>query len=60
MVEALRRRLDRAGLYGTRASALVGNTSALDLPPYLATLLTSESLRYREISAPGDDTQGKG
>lgn len=36
---ALRERLDRAGLYGTRAVAHAGDPSAFGLPPYVASLV---------------------
>ena len=42
---ALRRRLDAAGVYGTRAAALVGEPSAMSLAPYLASLIVSEDLK---------------
>ncbi len=41
-VDALRRKLDRSGLYGTRAVVQVGEVGDLSLPPYLANLITSE------------------
>ena len=40
---ALRRRLDRAGLYGTRASVLLGDPLTYPFPPYLASLVVSET-----------------
>ncbi|NOZ21561.1 MAG: PQQ-binding-like beta-propeller repeat protein [Planctomycetes bacterium] len=43
-IAALRRRLDAAGLYGTRASAFAGDVGAVRLPPYLAGLIVSEDL----------------
>ncbi|MFN4257745.1 MAG: PQQ-binding-like beta-propeller repeat protein [Gemmataceae bacterium] len=36
---ALRARLERAGLYGTRAAVHVGEPAAFTLPPYLASLI---------------------
>ena len=42
-VAALRERLHRAGLYGTRASVLVGNPLTYPFPPYLASLVVSEN-----------------
>jgi len=42
-VDGFRRRLDRAGLYGTRVIALVGNPLAYPYPPYFASLIASES-----------------
>lgn len=41
-VAALRERLDLAGLYGTRASVLVGDPVRYPFPPYLANLVVSE------------------
>jgi hypothetical protein len=43
-VDALRRRLDRAGLYGSRVAVHVGRLREFGFPPYLATLLISEDL----------------
>ena len=43
-VNALRRKLDDAGLYGERISLLTGDISTLDLPAYFADLIVSESL----------------
>ncbi len=42
-VLALRERLYVAGLYGTRASVLVGDPAAYPFPPYLANLVVSET-----------------
>ncbi len=41
-VAAVRERLYAAGLYGTRASVLVGNPAAYPFSPYLASLVVSE------------------
>ncbi len=41
-VAALRERLYQAGLYGKRASVLVGDPVTYPLPPYLANLVVSE------------------
>ncbi len=41
-VASLRERLYRAGLYGKRASVLVGDPVTYPLPPYLASLVVSE------------------
>jgi len=41
-VEALRRRLDAAGLYGTRAAAIAGDPRQIELAPYFASLIVSE------------------
>jgi len=43
-VDALRRRMDDAGLYGSRVTALVGDPFDYDLPPYIADLIFSENL----------------
>lgn len=42
-VDRLRQHLDRAGLYGARASAHVGDPLSYPLPPYLASLVVSEN-----------------
>lgn len=42
-VAKLRQRLRGAGLYGTRASAHVGDPLSYPLPPYLASLIVSEN-----------------
>ena len=42
-IDAIRRRLDRAGLYGTRASAHLGNPLSYPFSPYLASLIVSEN-----------------
>ncbi|MBN1344700.1 MAG: PQQ-binding-like beta-propeller repeat protein [Phycisphaerae bacterium] len=41
-VESLRRRLDAAGLYGTRIALLAGGLDEVELPPYFASLVVSE------------------
>ena len=41
-IEALRRRYDAMGLYGTRVSALVGDPSTANLPPYVMSLVVCE------------------
>lgn len=41
-IAALRERLDRAGLYGRRVAAHVGDPAAFPLPAYMATLIASE------------------
>ena len=41
-VAAIRSRLDGMGLYGTRASVLVGNPATYPFSPYLASLVVSE------------------
>ena len=47
-VDALRSELDLYGLYGTRVSAIVGDLESAQLPPYFASLATSESLGSSE------------
>ncbi len=42
-VAEIRQRLYDAGLYGVRATALVGNPVTYPLPPYLASLIVSET-----------------
>ena len=42
-VAAVRERLDRMGLYGTRASVLVGDPVTYPFSPYLASLVVSET-----------------
>ena len=44
-VAALRHRLTRAGLYGTRAAVHVGDPLSFAFPPYLASLIVSGDLR---------------
>jgi hypothetical protein len=38
----MRTRLDRAGLYGTRATVHVGDPAGFEVPPYVATVLVCE------------------
>lgn len=54
VVERLRRRLDDAGLYGSRASVHVGDPLTYPLPPYMASLVVSEKAAEL-VSAPGRD-----
>ncbi len=42
-VARLRRRLDDAGLYGTRTAAVVGDPLTYPLPPYMANLIVTET-----------------
>jgi len=42
-IDDFRRRLQQAGLYGTRVTALVGDPTSYPYPPYFASLITSES-----------------
>ena len=44
-VNALRRRMDDAGLYGRRVTALVGDPFDYDLPPYIASLIVCEDIK---------------
>jgi hypothetical protein len=41
-IDALRRRMDRAGLYGSRVAAVLGDPRELDVPPYIASLVVAE------------------
>ncbi|MHC4701606.1 MAG: outer membrane protein assembly factor BamB family protein, partial [Planctomycetota bacterium] len=43
-VEAMRRRLDDAGLYGTRCAVHVDDIATAQLPPYMANLIVAENL----------------
>ncbi|MBN1804304.1 MAG: PQQ-binding-like beta-propeller repeat protein [Sedimentisphaerales bacterium] len=43
-IEALRRKLDRAGKYGTQVSIHCGDITTLQLPPYMANLIVVENL----------------
>lgn len=54
VVDTLRRRLDAAGLYGVRASVHVGDPLSYPLPPYMASLVVSETAADL-ISASGRD-----
>ena len=45
-VAAMRRKLDDAGLYGTRAAVHVGDITTMQLPPYMANLIVAENLQY--------------
>lgn len=47
-VDALRTELDRAGLYGTRVSAIVGDVETAELPPYFASLVVSATAESGE------------
>ena len=42
-LDAFRRRMDAAGLYGRRISAIAGDFRSIDLSPYMANLLISEN-----------------
>lgn len=52
LVTRLRRRFDRADLYGTRVSICHASEESLGLPPYFASLVTSES--RVELRGPDD------
>jgi len=54
VVKRLRRRLDEAGLYGSRASVHLGDPLTYPLPPYMANLVVSENAA-KLIFAPGRD-----
>ena len=41
----MRRRLDAAGLYGTRAAIHTGSIMTMKLPPYMANLIVAEDLK---------------
>jgi outer membrane protein assembly factor BamB len=51
IVDQLRQRLYQAGLYGTRASALVGDALSYPLAPYMASLVVSENWEDLHTSA---------
>ncbi len=53
-VDALRRKMDAAGLYGTRISAHVGSPLHFGLPPYLASIITSEDAEAGEFHNPDE------
>jgi len=44
-VALLRKKLDRAGLYGSRVSVFHGEINLAELPPYIASLIVVEDLR---------------
>jgi len=50
-IEALRRSLDEAGLYGARIATHVGEPLSFQFPPYLASLIVSEDLRVAGFGA---------
>lgn len=49
-VDAMRRRLDTAGIYGQRVSVQHGDPLNFRLPPYLANLIVSEDLGLEDFS----------
>jgi len=44
-VAAIRRKLDKAGMYGNRASVHVGDITTMQLAPYMANLIVSDNLK---------------
>jgi outer membrane protein assembly factor BamB len=44
-VAGMRRKLDAAGIYGTRAAVHVGDIKTMKLPPYMANLIVAEDLK---------------
>ncbi|MCZ6794279.1 MAG: PQQ-binding-like beta-propeller repeat protein, partial [Planctomycetota bacterium] len=44
-IDAFRRRIDDAGVYGVRIAAIAGDPRSLELPPYAVDLLVSEEPR---------------
>ena len=51
---ALRRRLADSGVIGERVSVYIGDPLSIDLPPYLASLITSESLPEAAVEQPDE------
>jgi outer membrane protein assembly factor BamB len=52
-IDAVRRRLDRAGVYGTRVSLHLGDITTVQLPPYMAHLIVSEDLHAAGLDRAG-------
>ena len=52
-VDRFRRKLHAAGLYGTRASAYVGDPLAYPLPPYMANLIVAEDWEHFGLASHG-------
>ena len=50
-VDAIRRRLDRAGLYGRSVSLLCADADSFRPPPYMASLIVSETLSAADLAA---------
>ncbi|MGD8239677.1 MAG: PQQ-binding-like beta-propeller repeat protein, partial [Armatimonadota bacterium] len=50
-VDAARRRLVEAGLYGSRVAVQVGDPLSFDFPPYMASLIVSEDLRAAGVDS---------
>ena len=51
LVEAVRIRLDAAGLYGSRVAVHAGDPSSFPFPPYVASLIVTEDLDATGLSA---------
>ncbi len=51
-VSELRKRMDRHGKYGTRVVAKTAHLESLQLPPYMASLLTSGDITNSGLGAP--------
>jgi outer membrane protein assembly factor BamB len=51
---ALRRRLADSGLIGERVSVYIGDPLSIELPPYLASLITAESLPEAALKRPAE------
>jgi len=49
-IDALRRRLDSAGLYGRRVAIHAADPMEFEFPPYLADLIVSEDLSMAGFS----------
>jgi outer membrane protein assembly factor BamB len=50
-IEQLRRQMDAAGVYGVRVAARVGNPATYPFPPYIASLIISESASVKGTEA---------
>lgn len=50
-IDALRRRFDEAGLYGVRIALLYGDPPAMQLPPYIASMIVVETPASAGMSA---------
>ena len=50
-IDTLRRRMDRAGLYGSRVAAVVGDPRELDVSPYIASLVVAEEAEAARLLA---------
>ena len=56
---AFRRRLDAAGLYGTRAAAVLADPATVDIAPYLASLIVSEDDKAAGIDEAPDNAPAR-